>query len=85
MSEQISRRAHEFLKKFDEFMGDNHHIRDFDEETFDELIELRSQLASRAPSPQPDARLSELERENTILRGMVAKQMPCHYCGVDDV
>lgn len=28
----------------------------------------------------------ELQRENTLLRGMVAKLVrPCHYCGLDDM
>lgn len=26
-----------------------------------------------------------IERENTILRGMTAKNMPCRYCGVDEI
>lgn len=30
-------------------------------------------------------RITELEKENTILRGMCAKIMPCHYCGVDEI
>lgn len=30
-------------------------------------------------------KLLRFEKENTILRGMVAKILPCHYCGLDDI
>lgn len=30
-------------------------------------------------------RLEKSERENTILRGICSKIMPCHYCGVDEI
>jgi len=29
--------------------------------------------------------LHRLKKENTILRGIAATVMPCHYCGVDDI
>lgn len=31
------------------------------------------------------ARLATLEAENDMLRGIVAKIMPCHYCGVEEI
>lgn len=29
--------------------------------------------------------VEQLRKENTILRGMVAKLMPCHYCGAAEI
>ena len=29
--------------------------------------------------------LERLRKENDILRGIAAKVMPCHYCGVDNI
>jgi hypothetical protein len=31
------------------------------------------------------AQVAQIERENDILRGIAAKIMPCHYCGVKEI
>lgn len=43
------------------------------------IIRLEKQQKKR------DKRIDELVRENTILRGMAAEHMPCHYCGIDKI
>jgi hypothetical protein len=42
----------------------------------EEAVKLRQQAA---------AELAALRAENDTLRGIAAKIMPCHYCGVDEI
>lgn len=59
------------------------------------LEQIRAHLGQMAPHQrerkagqlleQAKQNLEEIEKENTFLRALAAKIMPCHYCGVDDI
>ena len=46
---------------------------------------VAKRVAIQSGEQDAETKTQRLERENTTLRAIAAKVMPCHYCGADNI